>query len=124
MRFRRFSELASMSSSDLNDLVSRLEDNLEALFNNGEEDSEDYKVISAYQVKVENILTMKTEDEAVLKSCRVFSDVKDWGNVCDERPDYFYTDNEIDMLSDYGFIIEIDSGSIVIEDAKRYARRK
>ena len=124
MRFRRFSELASMSSSDLSDLVSRLEDNLEALFNNGEEDSEDYKVILAYQVKVENILTMKTEDEAVLKSCRVFSDVKDWGNVCDERPDYLYTDNEIDMLSDYGFIVEIDAGNIIIEDAKRYARRK
>ena len=123
MRFRRFSELASMSSSDLSDLVSRLEDNLEALFNNGEEDSEDYKVIAAYQVKVENILTMKMEDEAALKSCRVFSDVKDWGD-CDERPDYLYTDKEIDMLSDYGFIIEIDSGSIVIEDAKRYARRK
>ena len=62
MRIRKFDELARMDARELNDLICRLNDILESLFNYGEDDTEDYFKILNYQNKVEDILTLKQTD--------------------------------------------------------------
>lgn len=62
MRIRKFDELARMDARELNDLICRLNDILESLFNYGEDDTEDYFKILNYQNKVEDILTLKETD--------------------------------------------------------------
>jgi muramidase (phage lysozyme) len=62
MRIRKFDELARMDAGELNDLICRLNDILESLFNYGEDDTEDYFKILNYQNKVEDILTLKQTD--------------------------------------------------------------
>ena len=58
-----------------------------------------------------------------MNTCKVYDGVKDWDGY-DNRQSYQYNDNEVDMLSAYGYIIEIDAGRIEIKDAERYTRRK
>ena len=62
MRMRKFDELARMDAGELNDLICRLNDILESLFNYGEDDTEEYFKILNYQNKVEDILTLKQTD--------------------------------------------------------------
>ena len=62
MRMRKFDELARMDARELNDLICRLNDILESLFNYGEDDTEDYFKILNYQNKVEDILILKQTD--------------------------------------------------------------
>jgi muramidase (phage lysozyme) len=59
---RKFDELARMDAGELNDLICRLNDILESLFNYGEDDTEEYFKILNYQNKVEDILTLKQTD--------------------------------------------------------------
>ena len=58
-----------------------------------------------------------------LKTCRVFNDVNDYVKS-DERPAFNYNEDEVNMLSLYGYILEVDLEAIIIEESERYAKRK
>ena len=60
-----------------------------------------------------------------LKACKVYYGVDDYcKNEYDERESFLYSEEEINLLSSYGFIITYDLEPLYIEEALRYTKRK
>ena len=58
-----------------------------------------------------------------LKACKVYNGVDDYMND-EDRDSFLYSEEEIDLLSSYGFIISYDLEPLYIEEADRYTKRK
>jgi hypothetical protein len=58
-----------------------------------------------------------------LKACKVYNGVDDYMND-EDRDSFLYNEEEIDLLSSYGFIISYDLEPLYIEEALRYTKRK
>jgi hypothetical protein len=58
-----------------------------------------------------------------LKACKVYNGVDDYMND-EDRDSFLYSEEEIDLLSSYGFIITYDLEPLYIEEADRYTKRK
>jgi hypothetical protein len=58
-----------------------------------------------------------------LKACKVYNGVDDYMND-EDRDSFLYSEEEIDLLSSYGFIISYDLEPLYIEEALRYTKRK
>jgi hypothetical protein len=58
-----------------------------------------------------------------LKACKVYNGVDDYMND-EDRDSFLYSEEEIDLLSSYGFIITYDLEPLYIEEALRYTKRK
>jgi hypothetical protein len=58
-----------------------------------------------------------------LKACKVYNGVDDYMND-EDRDSFLYSEEEIDLLSSYGFIISYDLEPLYIEEVLRYTKRK
>jgi hypothetical protein len=58
-----------------------------------------------------------------LKACKVYNGVDDYMND-EDRESFLYSEEEINLLSSYGFIITYDLEPLYIEEALRYTKRK
>jgi hypothetical protein len=58
-----------------------------------------------------------------LKACKVYNGVDDYMND-EDRDSFLYSEEEINLLSSYGFIISYDLEPLYIEEADRYTKRK
>lgn len=60
-----------------------------------------------------------------LKKCKVYEGVNDYFfNEYDNRESFLYSEEDINLLSSYGFIITYDLEPLIIKEADRYSKRK
>ena len=60
-----------------------------------------------------------------LKACKVYYGVDDYcKSEYDDRESFLYNEEDIILLSSYGFIITYDLEPLYIEEADRYTKRK
>jgi hypothetical protein len=60
-----------------------------------------------------------------LKACKVYESFNDYfNNEYDDRESFLYNQEEIDLLSSYGFLITYDLEALYIKEASKYTKRK